>query len=304
VSAGHPYRQATVITASMVRQLIAIGVWVASVASVSMVLVEGGDGGWREALGAVIAFSSLYIGAIGVMLLTMSRRRVERVIARLRRAGRRVVGRQHRDGVTVQRLSAQHASTDVLRPILAALATRLTQDQASALCMIDHLSSLLRTELRGAPDVRPVCEEIAATETYLAVARAALGPRLSAVWEVEPAARGALVPSRLLRPLLPLLLRPEADVGRDEQWTIRGRYRTKDGRLQVQLHLPTRCIASGLLEPVTSLTNSLRDSLATVTMAAEPAVRALSAGNGCDVVAFELPLVIETSVLVEDAAGG
>jgi signal transduction histidine kinase len=69
--------------------------------------------------------------------------------------------------------------------------------------VVARLSQMIRTSLDMGDDAWvPLAEEIAFLEHYLEIERVRYGPRLTVTWEVEEAARSALVPSFLIQPLV------------------------------------------------------------------------------------------------------
>jgi hypothetical protein len=288
----------------IITHVATIGALASIVASAGLVFVESEFRGVLRAIGAVIAFGSLYVATIGMLFVAFTRRSADRLLARLRRAGRRIVGEEQRGTASVQQLTAHSASIDALQPALAVLAERAVRDPVGAANIINELAGLLRSELRRAPSVVTLADEITELDAVVAFARSVVGPTLTVEWEVEPALRSAQVPTRLLRSVLPLLLHAAADIGREGQWSIRGRCRGREGQLKLQLHLPTRLLASGMADPIARFVAALKVRMATMIAEGEPTVRVLSAADGCDVVAFDLPLVLEGDVLLEDAAGG
>lgn len=71
----------------------------------------------------------------------------------------------------------------------------------AALRMIADLASLLRTTLDAPAHEVPLAEEIALTQTYLAIEQARLGERLKVQWDIGPDVLAARVPFLLLQPL-------------------------------------------------------------------------------------------------------
>ena len=82
-------------------------------------------------------------------------------------------------------------------------ATVRTGDGARAVTMLRQIGDLLRSSLEsdGTPEV-PLTREIDVLEQYLAIESARIGDRLDVVWDVEDAARQALVPPWTLQPLV------------------------------------------------------------------------------------------------------
>jgi LytS/YehU family sensor histidine kinase len=69
--------------------------------------------------------------------------------------------------------------------------------------MLTQLSDLLRATLTpGGPQEIPLTDELDLLERYLAIMRMRFRDRLTAVVEVDPAARPGLVPQFLLQPLV------------------------------------------------------------------------------------------------------
>jgi LytS/YehU family sensor histidine kinase len=296
-------RATTRVRTTMLR-ISAIGVAVSIGAAMSLVVVDLRLDDPPRLMGALIAFSTLYAASVAVTLVLISRRRVDRLFSRLRRAGGRVLGQAQRGEAHARELSAHHASVATLQPALTALAERVASDPSGATALIDQLATVLRVELRRAPDEVALQDEVASTAAFVAFAREVHGAALVVEWEVDPDVASARVPSRILRPVLQLLLDPHADVGRDGAWSVRGRCRAVDGRLMLSVHLPTRLVAGRGGASISALVNALRARVASVVGDTEPTVRVLSGTSGCDVVALELPLVLDVEVSLEDAAGG
>jgi two-component system LytT family sensor kinase len=95
---------------------------------------------------------------------------------------------------------------------LNTISSILYEDPRAADEMISRLSDLLRVSLRssGSQEVA-LDEELRFLDLYLEIMRARFADRLSVTFEVEPAARGALVPYMLLQPLVENAIRHGAD---------------------------------------------------------------------------------------------
>ena len=78
----------------------------------------------------------------------------------------------------------------------------LKEETAGAGRMINRLSDFLRATLEGRSAEVSLEEEVDFTAQYLAIEQCRFGERLRVDIEVEPAVRGALVPSLLLQPLV------------------------------------------------------------------------------------------------------
>jgi two-component system LytT family sensor kinase len=86
---------------------------------------------------------------------------------------------------------------------LHTISAAMYDDPAAADEMIDQLAELLRASLRTAQsDEVPLADELALLDRYLAIQRARFGDRLAVSIQVDAAARGCLVPSLLLQPLV------------------------------------------------------------------------------------------------------
>jgi two-component sensor histidine kinase len=80
--------------------------------------------------------------------------------------------------------------------------------------MLLDLSELLRAMLEGGGDHEITLErELALLERYVAIQQIRFGERLAVRFEVEPAARAALVPTLLLQPLVENAIRHGVDAG-------------------------------------------------------------------------------------------
>ncbi|HEV8630129.1 MAG TPA: histidine kinase [Thermoanaerobaculia bacterium] len=86
---------------------------------------------------------------------------------------------------------------------LHTVSATMYEDAAAADEMLDALAELLRASLRTVQtDEVPLDEELATLDRYLQLMRARFGDRLQVEVAVDPAVRGALVPSLLLQPLV------------------------------------------------------------------------------------------------------
>ena len=86
---------------------------------------------------------------------------------------------------------------------LQGVSTLIHRDPAAADAMLGRVSDLLREVLlRDGRSEIALDEELRVLDGYLAVARERLGDRLDVTLDVDPAARGALVPFFVLQPLV------------------------------------------------------------------------------------------------------
>ncbi|MDD3178986.1 MAG: histidine kinase [Opitutaceae bacterium] len=118
---------------------------------------------------------------------------------------------------------------------LNTIAELVYENPAAAEDMITSLSELLRTVLAVQPRRElPLREEIEFIERYCAIQRVRFADRLQVRYEIEPAAREAVVPALLLQPLVENAIihgiAPERTAG-----TVFIRARTADDRLRLEV---------------------------------------------------------------------
>jgi histidine kinase len=96
----------------------------------------------------------------------------------------------------------------VLFNALHTIALLARRDANEAIRVTVLLGNVLRSVLdSGATDERPLRDEIALIEQYLAIELVRFADRLRVVWEIEPETHDALVPTLLLQPLVENALR-------------------------------------------------------------------------------------------------
>jgi two-component system sensor histidine kinase AlgZ len=78
----------------------------------------------------------------------------------------------------------------------------IRSDPRRAETVIEDISDLFRVLMRDSRERVPLSSEIALCKQYLAIEQLRLGDRLVTIWNVEPAAGHALVPTLLLQPLI------------------------------------------------------------------------------------------------------
>ncbi|MFT4248137.1 MAG: histidine kinase [Pseudomonas sp.] len=116
--------------------------------------------------------------------------------------------RRHRDAELAAREAELRALRYQLHPHflfnalngVSALVSEGRREDAKA--MIAQLGTFLRSTLDGQAHEVPLAEELALTETYLAIEQARLGERLRVRWHVGPDVLGVEVPTLLLQPLV------------------------------------------------------------------------------------------------------
>jgi LytS/YehU family sensor histidine kinase len=86
---------------------------------------------------------------------------------------------------------------------LNTISSVMYDDPAAADEMLERLSELLRMSLRTAQsDEVPLASELETLDCYLAIMKARFGEKLNVRIDVDPAVRGATVPSMVLQPLV------------------------------------------------------------------------------------------------------
>lgn len=108
---------------------------------------------------------------------------------------------------------------------LNAISTLVAEERGREACqMLSRLGEFLRATLEGADRHEvALADELALTETYLAIERVRLGDRLALKWSVGPEVLDALVPYLLLQPLVENAIRHGISL------------RSQPGRLEIQL---------------------------------------------------------------------
>ena len=111
----------------------------------------------------------------------------------------------------------------------------LKKDTDRAVRMLTRLSDFLRTTLEESSQQEiPLEQELAFTEQYLAIEQCRFQDRLTVVWDIDPDARAAYVPSLILQPLVENALRygiaPQEQGGR---LVLRAQHR--EGRLCLEV---------------------------------------------------------------------
>lgn len=125
---------------------------------------------------------------------------------------REVASREHIERLNAERLSSNamlkmlryqvnpHFIFNTLNSVNALIATNRSRDARS---MIDGLSDLLRKTLeQDPPMIVPLAEELDTAERYLRVEKMRFGDRLLIETSVDEEAKGILVPSLILQPLV------------------------------------------------------------------------------------------------------
>ncbi|MGZ8256368.1 MAG: sensor histidine kinase [Gallionella sp.] len=67
---------------------------------------------------------------------------------------------------------------------------------------LEDMADLFRMAMSEAKDLVPLRQEIKLSEQYLALEKLRMGERLQLAWQIDEAARGAMIPPLLLQPLL------------------------------------------------------------------------------------------------------
>jgi LytS/YehU family sensor histidine kinase len=149
-------------------------------------------------------FVPVALGSNAVALLAVAA--VVHVLEARRRAVRSAIESQRlRAELADSRLAAVTAQLQphFLFNTLQSISTLIHRDPVAADAMLVKLSDLLRDVLRRSQSgLVPLDEELRMTETYLDLARIRFGDRLRVELDIDPSARGALVPVLLLQPLI------------------------------------------------------------------------------------------------------
>jgi two-component system, LytTR family, sensor histidine kinase AlgZ len=163
--------------------------------------LEGGTD-WSRApilpiIGVTIFFSALLVGmwlAVYLAVLAVRRRRA----AEMNALRAELAGREAR-----LRSLQQQLNPHFLFNCLNSLRGMIDEDRGRAQQMVTRLAELLRASLRAdETSAIPLEEELATVDAYLDLESVRLEERLRIRREIEPAARGALVPSMLVQGLV------------------------------------------------------------------------------------------------------
>jgi hypothetical protein len=119
---------------------------------------------------------------------------------------------------------------------LNSLLALIDKDPALARTMVVRLADVMKSvfDRMDVPAV-PLERELDLVKAYLDVERIRFGPRLSAAFEIEDAARGVMVPPFLLQPIVENAVKhgiaPSSSPG-----TVRVSAKVRDGRLDLEVH--------------------------------------------------------------------
>jgi two-component system LytT family sensor kinase len=102
---------------------------------------------------------------------------------------------------------------------LHGISTLIDTDQTIAKAMVVKLSGLLRCALEhGSSDLIPLREELKFIREYLELEKMRLGPRLTAIWSIDPETQRTLVPQLILQSLVENAVRHGIACSRDGGW--------------------------------------------------------------------------------------
>ncbi|MCC5873426.1 MAG: histidine kinase [Gammaproteobacteria bacterium] len=189
------------------------------------VLAQGWTGYFRGTLSSfyiILCWSGLYFGLKYYRMLLVERDRALSAMANAREAQLRMLRYQLNPHFLFNTLNA--ISTLILE-----------QDSRKADLMVNRLSSFLRYSLDNDPSqLVPLEQEVAALKMYLDIEQARFEDRLQVSFEIDDAARRALLPGLLLQPLVENAVKYA--VARSEtggRIVIRGRIR--DGWVELEV---------------------------------------------------------------------
>jgi hypothetical protein len=172
--------------------------------------------GWNRAdprvalpvFGLSLAFYVLVYGGVAVLAdaLEYARRHRDQELVALRL--RADLARAELDRASAElRALRPRSSPGYVQEVLRAVRRLCAEQPRAAEELVVRLSELLRQELTGAPrEEGALEEEMTALEPYLRVERLRLGCSLEVGWAVDGNALDALVPHRVLQPLIGALL--------------------------------------------------------------------------------------------------
>jgi len=303
VSLGRPLRD-DVWTASVQPHAMAIGA--STVMAVSLFVSWDADGPtrMRTVSSNVLVTVLTYVLGSAVAHVAVYRKRTWNAVQTARRFAVLLVREQSsRDG-SARRAAATTNGASTLARLLMLVEQRILDAPQTAGKTIALVTALLRASLQPVEDAISFDEEVALSLPFVELASQTARSALAIEWKSDRASRSALVPSRLLAPLLEMVVATGFWVS--EQRTLLGRvgvhaFRRED-ELEVEVQLPsTVCAAAD--RALAAAIQDTRSRLETHDSARGRCDVIHTADGGVNV-KLTLPFLAADAMTLEEAAGG
>ncbi len=246
----------------------------------------------------------MYVLGSAVAHVALYRKRTWNAVQTARRFAVLQVREQSSREGSARRAAATTNGASTLARLLLLVEQRIIDAPQTAGQTIALVTALLRASLQPVEDTIAFDEEIALSLPFVELASQTARSTLAIEWTSDRASRSALVPSRLLAPLLEMVV--ATGFGASGQRTLLGRVRVdsvrREDELEVKVQLPgTVCTAADR-----ALSAAIHDTRSRLESHDAARVRCdvMHTAEGGVNVTLTLPFVAADAMTLEEAAGG